>query len=476
MVGAGGSGCEFAKTCALMEVGSEEPGWLYVFDDDFIELSNLNRQHMFTREDVGLPKATSLARRLREMRPSMRVSGICKRLDESTLGSAGVAWEEVDLLVSAVDSRGARCFISRLGALLNIPVANLGVAGLDGECHFCVPGVTQSLEATVNEGPPPAEDQRLALSCSTRAYPENPAHCIQWAKEQYEYVFHEVAELLRLAAASPSRSALLALFSQKYANHTGDYPRQLARDASSLIRLLKEEEGSLARSCFTRLFISEVAEAMDSKQAEFWETHRKPRRAEWSSTEGVDDFLRAFQKLEAAVFPFEALTAELKENRKSQEDAADEEESKEEKTGEEFQYLDELVSLGLRRGSIEPRPFVKTDTESTRVIHALATIRARQFYVEPVSKRVNLANNDRDSEGRRAVRAEHPSDLLASRWIAPGSNGDLPALQAGEGRSGSSSRSEQRDCVSQTQSDSRLSTAAIATTEDEARELQDRSS
>ena len=46
------------------------------------------------------------------------------------------------------------------------------------------------------ETPEPAEDPNLKLSCTTRWYPENAAHCIIWAKEKYEYIFKELPEFL----------------------------------------------------------------------------------------------------------------------------------------------------------------------------------------------------------------------------------------------------------------------------------------
>jgi len=54
IVGAGAIGCELFKNMAMMGLAAGNGGLLKVTDPDTIEVSNLNRQFLFRRPDVGV--------------------------------------------------------------------------------------------------------------------------------------------------------------------------------------------------------------------------------------------------------------------------------------------------------------------------------------------------------------------------------------------------------------------------------------
>ncbi len=57
MIGAGALGCEYVKAFALMGVGCSAEGKVTVTDNDNIEVSNLNRQFLFRKNNVGESKS-----------------------------------------------------------------------------------------------------------------------------------------------------------------------------------------------------------------------------------------------------------------------------------------------------------------------------------------------------------------------------------------------------------------------------------
>jgi bacteriocin biosynthesis cyclodehydratase domain-containing protein len=96
VLGVGGMGGSVAMWLACCGVGE-----MWLIDGDRVEISNLNRQVLYTEADVGLLKVEAAARRLRAFNSSMRVTAAARRLESQ----ADVADFIVgaDVVVDAVD-------------------------------------------------------------------------------------------------------------------------------------------------------------------------------------------------------------------------------------------------------------------------------------------------------------------------------------------------------------------------------------
>lgn len=80
IIGAGGLGTPAATYLAAAGVGQ-----LDIVDRDVVTASNLHRQFQYTANDIGLPKATVLAQRLRAQNPEITITDQVTRLDDSVL-------------------------------------------------------------------------------------------------------------------------------------------------------------------------------------------------------------------------------------------------------------------------------------------------------------------------------------------------------------------------------------------------------
>ena len=80
VVGVGGLGCACVPYLAAGGVGQ-----LTLADDDVIEFHNLQRQILFTEQDIGQAKAEVAARHLRRLNSEIRIDSLVQRLDTKAL-------------------------------------------------------------------------------------------------------------------------------------------------------------------------------------------------------------------------------------------------------------------------------------------------------------------------------------------------------------------------------------------------------
>ncbi|KAK2165259.1 hypothetical protein NP493_1376g01057 [Ridgeia piscesae] len=174
VIGAGGLGCELLKDLAYM--GFRQ---ISVIDMDTIDLSNLNRQFLFRKKDIGQPKATVAAAFINN-----RIVG-CK------VTPYPVFIAEFHIVVCGLDSIVARRWINgMLISLLTydsegvldqsslIPMVDGGTEGFKGNTRVCLPGVTACIECTLELYPP----QINFPMCTIAHTPRLPEHCIEYVR------------------------------------------------------------------------------------------------------------------------------------------------------------------------------------------------------------------------------------------------------------------------------------------------------
>ncbi len=187
VVGSGGIGCELLKNLALSGFTHVE-----VIDLDTIDVSNLNRQFLFRRQHVGMPKCTVACEAALAMLPMGKDGGkylahhgnVC---DNSRFNVQYVA--SFDLVLNALDNVAARRRVNRLCLAASVPLVEAGTTGYLGqvtvidkasnvECYECQPKPTQ----------------KVYPICTIRSTPSMPVHTIVWAKELYKLLFHPKVE------------------------------------------------------------------------------------------------------------------------------------------------------------------------------------------------------------------------------------------------------------------------------------------
>lgn len=135
VVGLGGLGAPAALYLAGAGIGT-----LVLADDDEVHLSNLQRQIMFTTDDIAQPKAQVTQRRLQQLNPDIRLIALQTRLEGKALQ------EEIaraDVVLDCTDNMATRQGINAACVMLNTPLITASAVGFGGQMMVLTPPWTQ---------------------------------------------------------------------------------------------------------------------------------------------------------------------------------------------------------------------------------------------------------------------------------------------------------------------------------------------
>lgn len=125
VVGAGGLGAP-----ALLYLAAAGVGTLGIVDDDTVELSNLQRQILYSVEALGAPKTQAASSRLSALNPEVRVVTHQVRLDAENVLELLAPY---DLILDGSDSLSTRYLVSDAAVLLGKPFVYGALAPFEGQ-------------------------------------------------------------------------------------------------------------------------------------------------------------------------------------------------------------------------------------------------------------------------------------------------------------------------------------------------------
>tara|TARA_B100001059_G_scaffold12583_2_gene10101 strand:+ start:2235 stop:3287 length:1053 start_codon:yes stop_codon:yes gene_type:complete len=124
VAGCGALGCTIADLLARAGVGH-----LRIVDRDLVELTNLQRQVLFTESDVGAPKAFAAARRLEAVNSDIEIEPHTKDINPSTVRKLAA---DCDLIVDGLDNFETRYLLNDMAISCGIPYIYGGAVGSEG--------------------------------------------------------------------------------------------------------------------------------------------------------------------------------------------------------------------------------------------------------------------------------------------------------------------------------------------------------
>jgi len=138
IVGLGGLGSPAALQLAAMGVG-----YLRLVDYDVVELSNLQRQHLYDIDSLGYPKVEVAAERLGKLNPYIEIEPVPLAL---TSDNARDIVRDMDVVVDGLDRMTPRYALNRACVELRIPYVFGAVISTFGNVSTIIPGETTCLE------------------------------------------------------------------------------------------------------------------------------------------------------------------------------------------------------------------------------------------------------------------------------------------------------------------------------------------
>lgn len=148
LCGCGALGSLIAERLARAGVGS-----LRIVDRDWVELSNLQRQTLFTEEDAqrSNPKAVAAARVIGQINSDVQVEPVVEDLTHENIAELAAG---CDLLLDGMDNFETRFLINDYCVQNQVPWVHGGCLGANGQVLTILPGQTACFRCLVPELPP----------------------------------------------------------------------------------------------------------------------------------------------------------------------------------------------------------------------------------------------------------------------------------------------------------------------------------
>ncbi|MCL1829605.1 MAG: HesA/MoeB/ThiF family protein [Oscillospiraceae bacterium] len=144
VVGCGGLGA--SALCYLTAMGI---GRLGLCDGDTVALSNLNRQLLYTMDDIGKPKAETAKKRLLAYNPYLKTTVYDCFFDDELAGTAVPAY---DIAVDCTDNFDARFILNDACVAAGKPFVHAGIAEFCGQLLTVTPGKGPCLRCLFPKG------------------------------------------------------------------------------------------------------------------------------------------------------------------------------------------------------------------------------------------------------------------------------------------------------------------------------------
>jgi len=137
VIGVGGLGSTVSIFLTVAGVGR-----LTIVDSDRVALSDLNRQILYTTEDIGEEKVFRAALKLRKMNPNVHITPINEKIDKDNVYAI---IRNADMVIDCLDNWKSRLILNKACIEENKILIHGGIKGLSGQVMVIIPRKTPCL-------------------------------------------------------------------------------------------------------------------------------------------------------------------------------------------------------------------------------------------------------------------------------------------------------------------------------------------
>jgi adenylyltransferase/sulfurtransferase len=138
-------------------------GKMILVDRDVVELSNLNRQILFTTDDIGRRKAQLAAERLRQLDPGLGIEVVVQDIGQKELPGL---LDDCDFVLCCFDKNQSRFPVNCQCVQGNLPASYGFAQDFSGELITVLPGQTACLSCIMDDSFPEPEETPIIGSAS----------------------------------------------------------------------------------------------------------------------------------------------------------------------------------------------------------------------------------------------------------------------------------------------------------------------
>ncbi len=139
VAGAGGLGSTVLNLLARIGVGK-----IHFYEYAELDLPDINRQILYTSDDVGNMKCPTAIDALKKINPRVEIIGHCEKITKSTIIPSGI-----DLVFDCLDNFTSRYILDDLLYCNKIPMIHAGVSQYFGQLTTIIPNVTKNFHETI---------------------------------------------------------------------------------------------------------------------------------------------------------------------------------------------------------------------------------------------------------------------------------------------------------------------------------------